>query len=67
MGAEGDGVFRAALLAQLEAFADAVRGGEQVGAGGQDAIAALSAGQLAGEALLRAQSQEAAMTVPVAG
>jgi myo-inositol 2-dehydrogenase/D-chiro-inositol 1-dehydrogenase len=66
-GAEGDGVFRAALLAQLEAFADAVRGGEQVGAGGQDAIAALSAAQLAGEALLRAQSQEAALTVPVQG
>lgn len=64
-GAEGDGVFRAAVLAQLEAFADAVRGDEQVGAGGQDAIAALTAAQLAGEALLQGQSRENAATVPV--
>jgi myo-inositol 2-dehydrogenase/D-chiro-inositol 1-dehydrogenase len=65
-GAEGGRVFRAAVLAQLEAFADAVRGEQQLGAGGEDAIAALAAAQLAGEALRRGHSQETAATVPVA-
>jgi myo-inositol 2-dehydrogenase / D-chiro-inositol 1-dehydrogenase len=50
-GAPGDEVFRAALVAQAEAFAAAVRGGEAAGAGAADAVAALSAAELAREAL----------------
>ena len=50
-GAPGDEVFRAALVAQAEAFAAAVRGGEAAGAGAADAVAALSAAELARESL----------------
>ena len=50
-GAPGDEVFRAALVAQAEAFAAAVRGGEAAGAGAADAVAALSAAERAREAL----------------
>jgi myo-inositol 2-dehydrogenase / D-chiro-inositol 1-dehydrogenase len=64
-GAEGDAVFRAAVLAQLQAFADAVQGAEPLGAGGQDAIAALSAAELAGDALTDGRSRELATPIPV--
>ncbi|HEY4829332.1 MAG TPA: Gfo/Idh/MocA family oxidoreductase [Solirubrobacteraceae bacterium] len=50
-GVPGDEVFRAALVAQAEAFAAAVRGGEAAGAGAADAVAALSAAERAREAL----------------
>jgi myo-inositol 2-dehydrogenase / D-chiro-inositol 1-dehydrogenase len=63
-GEEGDAVFRAAVLAQAEAFARAVRGAEAVGAGGQDAIAALSAAELAGEALADGRARDPAGSVP---
>jgi myo-inositol 2-dehydrogenase/D-chiro-inositol 1-dehydrogenase len=63
-GAEGDAVFRAAVLAQVEAFAGAVRGAEALGAGGQDAIAALSTAELAGEALADGRTRDLAGTVP---
>ncbi|HUA05334.1 MAG TPA: Gfo/Idh/MocA family oxidoreductase [Solirubrobacteraceae bacterium] len=50
----GDDVFHAALIAQAEAFADAVRGGgdaARIAAGAADAVAALSAAELAAAAL----------------
>jgi myo-inositol 2-dehydrogenase / D-chiro-inositol 1-dehydrogenase len=50
-GAQGDEVFHAALAAQAEAFAAAVRGGERVGAGAADAVSALTAAELARDAL----------------
>lgn len=50
-GAPGDEVFRAALVAQAEAFAAAARGGEAVGAGAADAVAALTAAELVRDAL----------------
>lgn len=51
-GAPGDEVFRAALVAQAESFADAVRsGGVPAGAGAIDAVAALTAAELARDAL----------------
>jgi myo-inositol 2-dehydrogenase / D-chiro-inositol 1-dehydrogenase len=49
-GVAGDEVFRAALLAQAEAFAVAVRGGAAAGAGAPDAVAALTAAELAQDA-----------------
>jgi myo-inositol 2-dehydrogenase / D-chiro-inositol 1-dehydrogenase len=57
-GEAGQLVFRAALIAQAEAFADAVRGEPLLGAGGEDAIAALRAAELAGDALLDGQRRE---------
>jgi myo-inositol 2-dehydrogenase / D-chiro-inositol 1-dehydrogenase len=50
-GAPGDEVFHAALAAQAEAFAAAVRGGEARGAGAADAVAAITAAELARDAL----------------
>jgi myo-inositol 2-dehydrogenase/D-chiro-inositol 1-dehydrogenase len=47
----GDAVFRAALAAQLEAFAAAVGDGRERGAGGADAVAALAAAEQAHAAL----------------
>src|SRR6202011_3950340 len=63
-GAEGDQVFRAAIAAQLEAFAGAVRGGDPVGATGQDAIAALTAAELAAEALADGRPRDLAGAAP---
>jgi myo-inositol 2-dehydrogenase / D-chiro-inositol 1-dehydrogenase len=57
-GEPGDAVFRAALVAQVEAFAAAVRGAAPVGAGANDAIAALTAAELAGDALLDGHPRE---------
>ncbi len=48
----GDEVFHAALAAQAEAFAAAVRGAEPVGAGVTDAVAALRSAELARDSLL---------------
>jgi myo-inositol 2-dehydrogenase/D-chiro-inositol 1-dehydrogenase len=46
-GESGERVFLAALAAQAEAFAEAVGGGEQRGASGEDAVRALEAVELA--------------------
>lgn len=51
-GEAGDQVLASALVAQIEAFAALVHGEAQEGAGGEDAIAALTAAELAGEALV---------------
>ena len=51
-GEPGEQVFHNALIAQLEAFAATVRGAEPAGASVNDAIAALTAAELAGAALL---------------
>jgi myo-inositol 2-dehydrogenase/D-chiro-inositol 1-dehydrogenase len=50
-GKAGDAAFERALSAQLEAFAAAARGGRAEGAGGADAVAALTAAELAGAEL----------------
>ena len=50
-GPDGDRVFLDALVAQLEAFAAAVRGGEQRGATGADAVRAIDAAERATAAL----------------
>jgi myo-inositol 2-dehydrogenase/D-chiro-inositol 1-dehydrogenase len=50
----GAGVFDAAMLAQVDAFARAVRGEPREGAGGEDAVAALTAAERATEALASA-------------
>ena len=50
-GPDGDRVFLDALVAQLEAFASAVRGGEQRGATGEDAVRAIDAAERATAAL----------------
>ena len=50
-GGAGDEVFHAALAAQAEAFAAAVRGAEPAGAGVTDAVAALRSAELARDAL----------------
>lgn len=47
----GERVFHAALLAQAEAFASALRGGARAGAGAEDAVAAIAAAELASAAL----------------
>ncbi|MGN6871761.1 MAG: Gfo/Idh/MocA family protein [Solirubrobacteraceae bacterium] len=47
----GDDVFRESMKRQAEAFARAVRGGEREGAGGADALAALSVAELAAASL----------------
>ncbi len=54
----GQRVFKAALVAQAEAFAASVRGAALTGAGAEDAIAALTAAELAGDALLDGQPRE---------
>jgi myo-inositol 2-dehydrogenase/D-chiro-inositol 1-dehydrogenase len=46
-GADGAAVTLAAVAAELDAFADAVTGGERTGAGGGDAVAALEAAECA--------------------
>jgi myo-inositol 2-dehydrogenase/D-chiro-inositol 1-dehydrogenase len=51
-GAAGEEVFHHALGAQLDAFADAVAGGPQEGAGGADAVAALRAAEALERALV---------------
>jgi myo-inositol 2-dehydrogenase/D-chiro-inositol 1-dehydrogenase len=53
-GATAQQAFLSALAAQAEAFADAVAGGERVGAGGADAIAALRVAERIGAELRRA-------------
>jgi myo-inositol 2-dehydrogenase / D-chiro-inositol 1-dehydrogenase len=50
-GDRADDAFRAALAAQADAFADAVRGGPQRGATGADAVAALAVAERIAEAL----------------
>jgi myo-inositol 2-dehydrogenase/D-chiro-inositol 1-dehydrogenase len=50
----GARVFDAAMLAQVDAFARAVRGEPLEGAGGEDAVAALTAAERATEALASA-------------
>ena len=55
-GAEGEAVFRAAIAAQLEAFAAALPAGRPGGAGGEDAIAALEAAERAAAVLTRART-----------
>lgn len=50
-GDAGEEVFHAALAAQADAFAAAVRGAEQTGAGAVDAVAAVGAAELARDAL----------------
>jgi myo-inositol 2-dehydrogenase / D-chiro-inositol 1-dehydrogenase len=57
-GEAGDAVFDAALTAQVEAFAARVRGEPVQTAGGEDAVAALTAAELAGQALLDGQRHE---------
>jgi myo-inositol 2-dehydrogenase/D-chiro-inositol 1-dehydrogenase len=50
-GADGEQTFLAALAAQADAFADAVRGGPPAGAGAADAVAALATAGRVAEAL----------------
>ena len=50
-GPEGDAVFLGALVAQVEAFVTAARGGEQRGATGEDAVRAIDAAERAAAAL----------------
>ncbi len=60
-GAAGDGVFEAALVAQVEAFAARVRGeaaAEVSAAGGDDAVAALAAAERASDALVDGERHE---------
>jgi myo-inositol 2-dehydrogenase/D-chiro-inositol 1-dehydrogenase len=61
-GPDGEQAFLAALAAQADAFADAVRGGSRKGAGAGDAVAALATAGRVAEALERA-----ADVSPVAG
>jgi myo-inositol 2-dehydrogenase/D-chiro-inositol 1-dehydrogenase len=49
--AAGDQVFLDAMVAQAEAFARAIRGGALEGAGGADAVAAMTAAELVADAL----------------
>jgi myo-inositol 2-dehydrogenase / D-chiro-inositol 1-dehydrogenase len=60
---DGQQVFGAALIAQAEAFAATVSGAAQAGAGAEDAIAALNAAELAGDALLDGQRHDAGAEV----
>jgi myo-inositol 2-dehydrogenase/D-chiro-inositol 1-dehydrogenase len=53
-GAAGEQVFLGAMVAQAEAFARLVRGGPREGAGGEDAIAAMSAAERATASLAHA-------------
>lgn len=57
-GESGERAFGAALIAQAQAFAAAVRGEPALGAGGEDAIAALTAAELAGDSLLDGQRRD---------
>jgi myo-inositol 2-dehydrogenase/D-chiro-inositol 1-dehydrogenase len=50
-GDEGPGVIHAAVVAQLEAFAAAVRGAPQQGATGEDALRAIEAAERAAQSL----------------
>jgi myo-inositol 2-dehydrogenase/D-chiro-inositol 1-dehydrogenase len=59
-GAEGERVFHRALVAQAEAFAEAVRGAPQRGATADDAVAALEAAGRAQEQVGRPGPVEAA-------
>ncbi len=52
--AAGDEVFRSSMRRQAEAFARAVRGGELEGAGGADAVAALTVAEMAAASLTEA-------------
>ena len=52
MGEAGDAVFRAALVAQVDAFAALVRGGTSTAATAADAVAALQAVEI-GTAMYR--------------
>jgi myo-inositol 2-dehydrogenase/D-chiro-inositol 1-dehydrogenase len=51
-GDEGPGVIHAAVVAQLEAFAAAVRGAPQAGATGEDALRAIEAAERAAQSLV---------------
>jgi len=57
-GEPGQRAFGEALVAQANAFAAAVRGERQLGAGGEDALAALTAAELAAGSLLDGQRRE---------
>jgi myo-inositol 2-dehydrogenase/D-chiro-inositol 1-dehydrogenase len=62
-GEAGDDVVQAALVAQVEEFAARVRGAAVTGttpAGGQDAVAALAAAELASDSLLDGQRHDLA-------
>jgi myo-inositol 2-dehydrogenase/D-chiro-inositol 1-dehydrogenase len=56
-GAPGDEVFTSSMRRQAEAFARAVRGGPLEGAGGADAVAALTVAEMAAESLAQAGAQ----------
>jgi myo-inositol 2-dehydrogenase / D-chiro-inositol 1-dehydrogenase len=56
--AAGEQVFVDAMVAQAEAFARAVRGGPPEGAGGEDAVAALTAAELVADALAKASERD---------
>jgi myo-inositol 2-dehydrogenase / D-chiro-inositol 1-dehydrogenase len=56
--AAGDRVFLDAMVAQAEAFARAIRGGELEGAGGADAVAAMTAAELVADALEEAGERQ---------
>ena len=49
--AAGDEVFRSSMRRQAEAFARAARAGEREGAGGTDAVAALTVAEMAAQSL----------------
>jgi myo-inositol 2-dehydrogenase/D-chiro-inositol 1-dehydrogenase len=59
----GDDVFRDSMQRQAESFARAIRGGEREGAGGADAVAALSAAELATAALSSGSQVRASVAV----
>src|SRR5437588_6161363 len=59
----GDEVFRSSMARQAEAFARAVRGGEREGAGGADAVAALTVAELAAASLSTGMQTRARVAV----
>lgn len=66
-GAAGERVFLAALQAQAEAFAAAVRGAAgSAGSGGEDAVAALTVAECIRDALADGQRHEVPVIAPVA-
>ena len=58
--APGDEVFAASMQRQAEAFARAVRGEPREGAGGADAVAALTVAEMAAESLTHGGARVAA-------
>jgi predicted dehydrogenase len=63
-GEGSDPVFLSAMVAQAEAFARAVRGGERQGAGGPDAVAALDVAERVAEALTAAAERARSPLAP---